>query len=572
MSRDRHDRKGWKKRGRKGLLLLTMLPLLGGCVMTNVSEVELWMEPGLVQAQDQIHVRYSDGTTASVIDYLGEIRADDLGVEKRFASYQAHTDPTKTIVGMYVTDGTVSWVPAFHFTKRGLFSKQIAVDRAGWEKPTIAAASVRVTQFTPDPTMKGVYSLVVQVLGADGRPVDGLTELFAHSNASNVRFIDADTLDSSVRVQSQSVAAVGGQASLKLISAQSKGILTKEEVLAALSYASGARALTRETVAQPAPVTEAEGTVRLVVGQAPLRLSLTDLGIEPIVNFPLRQETVTTGVYGAPTLTTTVYGGITRSLMGADSQSPGIVQATIDGGGLTLIPVSAGRTTVTGTVYENYFSTVSASVYQLPTTYRTLLLPISVSPAAGVNVGTPVRTILEGTSISLPAAGPSPSASLGFREEVLPVRYRSGSGGVEAFADSAVLDELTRVPSSGSRALVFALSSGDQAAASLTLQPEQVGWLKQFMIDSPGLTAMVFRYRSTDAVLPVGLIERVAVGLGVRMTIQLSEGSPGSASQSIILSPDDRYLSYLGRDGLTVGAEGAVARVQVVSASEGRQP
>ncbi|WP_258207028.1 cadherin-like beta sandwich domain-containing protein [Paenibacillus radicibacter] len=80
-------------------LMLMFVLLLSACVGVNVSQVTFNIT-GTLAPDEKIFIRYSDGIEAND---SGELKTGEINIK---------TDPTRVIVGAYVSDGRVSWVPS----------------------------------------------------------------------------------------------------------------------------------------------------------------------------------------------------------------------------------------------------------------------------------------------------------------------------------------------------------------------------------------------------------------------------------------------------------------------------
>ncbi|MCQ6561587.1 S-layer homology domain-containing protein [Paenibacillus mendelii] len=178
----------------RSLLVLSalILILLSGCVK-NTDHILFSFPSDQLSGSEQLFVRYADGTTYQVPDALG------------VNSVEAATDITKTIVGGYVSDGDVSWVPTYSY---GFDSVSVSGISAG--KPTYAADHVIQNQPVIDSVHPDYVRMTFAVYGTDGELVNDRTEVFAYSTDSSLTFYNTDSQDSSGGTHVRSDTAKGG--------------------------------------------------------------------------------------------------------------------------------------------------------------------------------------------------------------------------------------------------------------------------------------------------------------------------------------------------------------------------
>ncbi|WP_082053102.1 S-layer homology domain-containing protein [Gordoniibacillus kamchatkensis] len=161
------------------IVSVLLLLLLGGCVLTNIASMTFNFGNTL-NGPEQVYVRYSDGDVSTQSIQSGQ------------TSVTINTYRDKTIVGFYVSDGTVSWVPNSQYAN----PNNSAVTLNQTTKPGSPVDHViQVSQPTIDPDHQGFVDVTFAVYGANGHLVDDRTEVFAHSTDSSVTFYNADPND-----------------------------------------------------------------------------------------------------------------------------------------------------------------------------------------------------------------------------------------------------------------------------------------------------------------------------------------------------------------------------------------
>jgi uncharacterized repeat protein (TIGR02543 family) len=163
------------------IVLALFLFLLSGCVIrTSLISVNFTSSDQLTGTQ-QLYIRYSDGTVST-----------GPSNQTLRSNFSIQTDSNKTIIGGYVSDGIVSWVPNYSY---GLNSISLSGILA--QKPTFPVDHVvQVGQPVKD-SRSGFVDVTFAVYGTDGQLVNGQTEVFAHSSDSNLTFYNTDPNDSS---------------------------------------------------------------------------------------------------------------------------------------------------------------------------------------------------------------------------------------------------------------------------------------------------------------------------------------------------------------------------------------
>ncbi|MFD0695186.1 S-layer homology domain-containing protein [Paenibacillus sp. GCM10027628] len=211
-------------------LTFVLMMMLSGCVANNVSKVNFTFGQAL-GSTDQVYVRYSDSTTST-------------STESNLAGKSSVTIDTysdRTIVGAYLKDGDISWVPdhgygpgngpnsytvsVYNYTINtnlvntpfigvnpisntipampGSLPINIIPGGGGistTSKKPSAPASYAVLQDQPskDVNHEGYTSVTFAVYTAAGTLVDGNTEVFAHSS-KDVTFFNIDPTDATIK-------------------------------------------------------------------------------------------------------------------------------------------------------------------------------------------------------------------------------------------------------------------------------------------------------------------------------------------------------------------------------------
>ncbi|WP_206669822.1 S-layer homology domain-containing protein [Paenibacillus luteus] len=130
-------------------------------------------------SDEHIFLRYSDGSV---------VQAPDRTIGQNYVT--VNTTDTKTIVGGYVTNGTLSWVPTMNY-----FSS-VTISGIQEQKPTYPIDHIIAKKPTEDSNNTGFVTLTFEVYGTDGQLVNGRTEIFAHSADPDIEFYNLDVGDS----------------------------------------------------------------------------------------------------------------------------------------------------------------------------------------------------------------------------------------------------------------------------------------------------------------------------------------------------------------------------------------
>jgi hypothetical protein len=87
-------------------LFSILILLLTGCA-TNVDTVLIHFTPENIQSNENMYIRYEDGSTE-------QVDKGTLDVTDSTYKYSVSTNPTKNIIGYFVTDGVYSWIPSIN--------------------------------------------------------------------------------------------------------------------------------------------------------------------------------------------------------------------------------------------------------------------------------------------------------------------------------------------------------------------------------------------------------------------------------------------------------------------------
>lgn len=153
------------------VVLIACSMLLSGCITTS-STATFQLDEALTGSQ-QIYLRFSDGTTSNLVSQTGQ------------NTVTLSNPDGKTIVGAYVTDGHVSWVPeySYNFTN-------VVVPNVNEAVPSEPAdnAEPRSPQYASEK-----IDISFAIYDEDGMLVDDRTEVFAQ--AEDVIFFNTDEQD-----------------------------------------------------------------------------------------------------------------------------------------------------------------------------------------------------------------------------------------------------------------------------------------------------------------------------------------------------------------------------------------
>ncbi|WP_169834463.1 S-layer homology domain-containing protein [Paenibacillus donghaensis] len=160
------------------MILALVSALLSGCVLT-ASSITINYTNEKPSSSEQLFFRYLDGTVVQV---------PDAGSGN---SVTVPTNSTKTIVGGYVTDNGISWVPDYSYGPFGSYT--LNVNGLQIHKPTSAVDHIVLAkQPEMDANQPGYLNITLAVYDSDGELVKGRTEIFAHASDPNLVFYNTD--------------------------------------------------------------------------------------------------------------------------------------------------------------------------------------------------------------------------------------------------------------------------------------------------------------------------------------------------------------------------------------------
>jgi uncharacterized protein YjdB len=157
------------------LVSMCVLIVLSGCV-TQTSQVVINFDNTSLGSDEHIFLRYSDGSV---------VQAPDRAIGG--SSVTVSTYDTKTIVGGYVTNGALSWVPSL------TYFPNFNISEIQKQKPTHPIDHIIAKKPTEDSNQTGFVTLTFEVYGTDGQLVNGQTEIFAHSADPDLEFYNIHT-------------------------------------------------------------------------------------------------------------------------------------------------------------------------------------------------------------------------------------------------------------------------------------------------------------------------------------------------------------------------------------------
>jgi hypothetical protein len=160
-------------------VLILFVFALSGCVV-NRDSMTFKLDQPLTNPVSgvplgKIYVQYSDGTTATSDDQTGN-------------SITIPTDINKKIVGGYVSDGHVSWVPEYNYSHYPV--EVVNLLNIESSKPKKPAGYAVLQDVTNNTTYSGYVDVTFAVYDSMGL-VDGRTAVFAHSSLGT-EFYDND--------------------------------------------------------------------------------------------------------------------------------------------------------------------------------------------------------------------------------------------------------------------------------------------------------------------------------------------------------------------------------------------
>jgi len=164
------------------LVSVLILSLLSGCVI-KTSQVTINFNSERLSEAEYAYIRYSNGDVVQAPNLLPN--QNDVTVP---------TNSTQPIVGGYVSDGVVSWVPNMSYG----FGGYVTVSDISASKPKLPVGYVKLNNSPVVVQSQPEYiSVTFAVYDTDGKPVDNRTEIFAHSADTALTFNNIDTSDKS---------------------------------------------------------------------------------------------------------------------------------------------------------------------------------------------------------------------------------------------------------------------------------------------------------------------------------------------------------------------------------------
>jgi uncharacterized protein YjdB len=164
------------------LVSVLILSLLSGCVI-NTSQVTINFNSEKLSDSEHAYIRYSNGDV---------VQAPNLMPNQ--SSVTVATYSTQPIVGGYVSDGVVSWVPNMSYGGGGYAT----VSGISASKPTLPVGYAELAK-APEVVISqpGYINVTFAIYDTDGELVDDRTEIFAHSTDTALTFYNIDPGDQS---------------------------------------------------------------------------------------------------------------------------------------------------------------------------------------------------------------------------------------------------------------------------------------------------------------------------------------------------------------------------------------
>ena len=131
-----------------------------------------------VEENRKIHLRFSDGSTATTSD-----------TQTNKSSIEIHNELGKTIVGAFFNEGDASWLAGYEYPD----SSSVKVLEAGSSKPERPAMYARYVSQATSSYDSAYIEFKFEVLDANSQRVDKMQEVFAH--AEGVTFYSSDAKD-----------------------------------------------------------------------------------------------------------------------------------------------------------------------------------------------------------------------------------------------------------------------------------------------------------------------------------------------------------------------------------------
>ncbi|OBZ10277.1 Ig-like domain-containing protein [Bacillus sp. FJAT-26390] len=162
------------------LVSALILSLLSGCVI-NTNQVTINFNSERLSETEHAYIRYSNGDVVQAPNLL-----------QNQNNVTVATNSTQPIVGGYVSDGVVSWVPNMSYGGGGY----VTVSGISASKPTLPVGYVKLNNSPENaPNQPGYINVTFAVYDTDGELVDDRTEIFAHSADTALTFYNIDPND-----------------------------------------------------------------------------------------------------------------------------------------------------------------------------------------------------------------------------------------------------------------------------------------------------------------------------------------------------------------------------------------
>ncbi|MFC9710936.1 hypothetical protein ACFTRD_22560 [Paenibacillus sp. NPDC056933] len=160
--------------GKTGVLLALFAALLSGCV-GNYSSAKVVFKNDKPNADEQLYIRYADGTVA------------DVPNPETDTTVTVPLDISKLTVGGYIESNDIAWVPEYSYDSSYPDIK-LNIDAIANTKPSMSAHRVDFTEAPKmDASHPGYVSVTLSVYDGQDDLVDGQTEIFLKSDTSFIK-------------------------------------------------------------------------------------------------------------------------------------------------------------------------------------------------------------------------------------------------------------------------------------------------------------------------------------------------------------------------------------------------
>ena len=162
------------------MVLALFAALLSGCV-GNYTSAKVVFKNDKPSADEQLYIRYSDGTVANVPNPEAE------------NTVTIPLDSSKLTVGGYIESNGIAWVPEYSYESNNYPDIKLNIDAIGNTKPSMSAHRVDFSEAPKmDASHPGYASVTLRVYNGQDDLVDGRTEIFLKSDTPNVLFYNID--------------------------------------------------------------------------------------------------------------------------------------------------------------------------------------------------------------------------------------------------------------------------------------------------------------------------------------------------------------------------------------------